>query len=339
LLAGGVAVAAGLLVATLGRGPGLDVRASAARAIAATYFFDARIVPAVPRLFPAAEVTGFVDGTDGRAHVHVYSTEGATIAETVLQPNGSVARWLARGNTTIVAASCAALPGGCGETFDPLGLYARALETPNVRVHAVRGGYELRLRSARVLQVVRIDGKRFLPRSIDWLQDGRRIATVRFNLLERQSKRVVPEAWAMAPHLGARVVQLLRNGRPVRVLRVRAARPTHGIRWLGPAYLGNRARVAEVVLTGGIATRVTYGRIVVWNYRSVVPPEVLSAQSLAAKVFPLRNGAIVHVYFARGAREVAVVSYGVENAAVVSMRGVNLDVVAAAQRLRRPESP
>ncbi len=73
LVAAGVAVAVSLAAVLVARGPGLDVQAKAAHAIAATYFFDAKITPANPRLFPATEVNGYVDGVRGRAHVNVYS--------------------------------------------------------------------------------------------------------------------------------------------------------------------------------------------------------------------------------------------------------------------------
>jgi hypothetical protein len=339
LVAVGVAVAVSLAVLLIARGPGLDVQAKAARAIAATYFFDATVTPANPRLFPATEITGYVDGIRGRAHVHVYSVSSGTIAETVLHENGSVERWLARTNTTLVASSCSALPGGCGEMFDPLGLYARAVDAAGVSSRRSGGGYELRLRVGNVEQIVQVDGTRFLPRSIQWRENRRLVASMRIARLERQPAVVPPDTWTMQPHGGAHVLQVLPGGALVHVLRVRPGKVTPATRWLGRSYRGNRARVADVTLTGGHATRIDYGPIVVWNYGRVIPPQVLQAQNLGVKVFPLRSGELVHVYFSLGGREAAVVSYGATNIAVVSLRRGNLDVVEAVQELTRAGSP
>jgi hypothetical protein len=56
-------------------------------------------------------------------------------------------------------------------------------------------------------------------------------------------------------------------------------------------------------------------------------------------VFALPDGAIVHAFFGLSARQVAVVTYGTESVGIVSTTGDHVDVVRAAQRLRRPGSP
>ena len=58
-------------------GAGQGVQARAAVAVDATYFVNADVVPARPGLFPATEVTGYVDGRHGRAHMDVFSHRGA----------------------------------------------------------------------------------------------------------------------------------------------------------------------------------------------------------------------------------------------------------------------
>jgi len=317
---------------------GQGIQARAAVAVDATYFVHAEVTPAQPALFPATEVSGYVDGRHGRAHMNVFSHTGAAVAETVLRADGRVERWLARTNTIVVAPSCEALPGGCGETFDPLGLYVRSVESGHADVHRVGAEYELTLDAGRVEQVVRLSATTYLPRRIEWRQDGRLVATIRFSMLQRSPVRS-PEEWRLAPHVGARVIELTADGRPVRIETVRPTRPSRAIRWLGPSYDGVRAKVERVTLTGGTATRITYGRLAVWNYTTVTPPAVLEARGPAEKIFALPGGAIVHAYFGLALRQVAVVGYGAENVAIVSTTGDNVDVVRAAQSLMRPGSP
>ena len=317
---------------------GQGVQARAAVAVDATYFVNADVVPIRPGLFPATQVTGYVDGRRGRAHMEVLSHTGTPVAETVLRANGSIERWLARTNTTVVAPSCEALPGGCGETFDPLGLYVRSVESSHAEVHRVGDEYELKLAAGRVEQVVRVSAKTYLPRQIEWRQEGRLVATIRFTMLQRSRARSATE-WSLAPHPGAKVVELTADGRHVRIESVAPVQPSPGIRWLGPRYGGARAKVETVTLTGGTATRITYGRLIVWNYSSVTPPSVLEGRSPAEKVFALPGGAIVHAYFGMEARQVAVVTYGAASVGIVSTTGDHVDVVRAAQHLTRPGSP
>jgi hypothetical protein len=332
-------VAAVAVLAFLPRTPGGDVQARAARAVEASFFIDVRIRALRPLLFPATEVNGYVDGRNGRAHLRIYSADGTTIAETVVNRNGSVERWQLRSNTITLAPSCAALPGGCGETFDPFGLYVRALESKGVRVRRLAGSYELTLQAGRLEEVVQVDEKHYLPRLIVWRQGRLPLARITFSALERTAQQP-PETWRMSPHEGARHLQLTGAGRPVRVLGFRPVKPRAGLRWLGPEFDGVRAQVDDVTLTGGRATRILYGRLAVWNYRRIIPPPVIRARGPAVKVFALPNGAVVHVYYGDPSVQVAEVSYGGEtNAAVVSSGGNNVDVVRAAELLTRRGSP
>src|SRR5262249_6927900 len=159
----------------------------------------------------------------------------APVAETVLRANGSVERWLARANTIVVAPSCEALPGGCGETFDPLGLYVRSVEDSRAKIRHLGGEYELTLTSGRVEQVVSVSAKTSLPRRIEWRQDGRLVATIRFTMLQRAPPGA---GWSLAPHERAKVVELTADGKRVRIERVAPAKPSPSIRWLGPKYDG-----------------------------------------------------------------------------------------------------
>ena len=328
------AVAAFLLV----RSPGTSVQAHAAQAVNAA-FFVVEEVHAERGLFPATDVSGYVDGARGRAHVRIFSAAQGAVAETVLHENGSVERWLARTNTTTVAARCDVLPGGCGEVLDPFAFYVRALEEEHAHVKRVGGAYELTIEGGRVDQVAVVDARTYLPRRIAWRQDGRLVATVKLTTLERQSTPVGPDAWTLEGHGGARVVQLTNDGRPVRLIGAAPAKPGPGLRWLGSSYNGIPAQVEHVRFTGGQATRVRYGDLIVWDYGAVVPPQVIQARSLPAKVFTLPGGAVVHAYYGDHSTQVADVTYGDRNVAVVSLAGDNTDVVRAAQELRRRGSP
>ena len=328
------AVAAFFLV----REPGTSVQARAAKAVNAT-FFVVEEVHAERGLFPAADVTGYVDGARGRAHVRIFSAAEGAVAETVLHEDGSVERWLARTNTTTVAPTCRVLPGGCGEVLDPFAFYVRALDEEHAHARRIGSTYELAIEGGRVDQIAFVDARTYLPRRIEWRQDGRRVAAIRLTALERQRAPVGPDAWALDAHGGARVVQLTDDGRPVRVLGVEPAKPAAGLHWLGSRYHGMAATVERVRLTGGEAMRVRYGDLIVWDYGSIVPPQVIHERNLPAKVFALAGGAVVHAYYGDHSTQVADVAFGDRNVAVVSLAGDNTDVVRAAQALRRRGSP
>jgi hypothetical protein len=323
------AAATAAVVAWALRTPGTDVQAKAADALDATFF----VVEQVRSPFlPPTDVTGFVDGRDGRAHVRVSRTPDGVAVDTVLHPNGGVERWLAASNTTTLAPNCEVLPGGCSEALDPLDLYLRTLD--HARARRVGDAYELVIRSGRVEQIVTVDARTYLPRRIEWRQGGRTVSVTRFSALERQRTPVDPSVWALTDHDDARVVQLTATGEPVRVLSVRPSPLPPGARWLGPSYAGNRARVALVRLTGGSALRITYGPLVVWNYRKVVPPAVLQLRGGVAKVFPIAGG-IVHASFAANGGVVADAEFADDNAAVVSKVGRKIDTIRLVQHLIR----
>jgi hypothetical protein len=329
-------VAAAAAVAWLVRTPGADVQARAARALDATFFVVEQVRPAQPGTFPVTDVAGYIDGKTGRAHVRV-SAENGLAAETVVRRDGRVERWSAASNTLSLAVSCGSLPGGCEEALDPLGLYLRTLDNGRAAVARRGDAYELTIHSRRIDQIVTVDARTYLPRRIRWLQDGRLFSTTRFVALEPQSASPGADTWSMTEHPGAHVVQYASGGRRVRVLAARAGSVGRDLLWLGPMYRGYRARIADVLLTGGRATRITYGPVVVWNYGAVVPPQVLQGRNAPAKVFAIPGG-VVHASFGAVAA-VAEAEFGNRNVAVVSREGDKIDTVRAIQHLRRPGSP
>jgi hypothetical protein len=125
----------------------------------------------------------------------------------------------------------------------------------------------------------------------------------------------------------------------VRVLSVVPATVARGELWLGPSYEGHAAKVASVRLTGGSATRISYGPLVVWNYRDVAPPAVAQNRVLPAKVFAVPGGGVVHAYFGDSATVVAEATFGDRNAAVVSSSGDKGAAVRAVQKLTRRGLP
>lgn len=332
------AALAGVVAAIwLVRTPGADVQARAARAVDATFFVVEAVRPARAGTFPATDVTGFVDGRSGRAHLRISSAAGVA-AELVVRMDGRVERWDGATNTLTLSPSCVQLAAACTEALDPFDLYVRTVEGAAVTSRRAGDTYRLTIRSGRVEETVVVDARTYLPLRIEWRQDGRPFSTARFVALERQRAPIGAEAWAMSEHSGARVVQRTARGAPVRVLAARVARPTRALRWLGPAYGGYRAKVFDVTLTGGRATRIDYGPVVVWNYRTIVPPAVTPSRALPAKVFAI-PGAVVHATFDESGGQVADATFGDGSVAVVSTTGDRADVVRAVQHLTRPGSP
>jgi len=329
--------AAALAVAALVwqvRTPGVDVQAHAARALDATFFVVEEVRPARPGAFEPTTVSGYVDGRTGRVHARISGRAGLS-AETVVNPDGTVARWVAASNTITLAPSCRELAQACADLLDPLALYVRALDDARVTSQKDGSTYRLSLVRGRLEEVVVVEASTYLPARIEWRQDGRPFSSTRLLELERETQPVSPDTWELSPHPGARVRQVTAAGDPVRVLGSRPGRLTRGQLWLGATYEGHRARVTEVELSGGRATRIAYGPLTVWNYADVVPPAVLQNRAFPAKVFTISGGAVVHAYFGESATVVAEASFGDRNAAVVSARGDKEDAVRAVEKLRR----
>jgi hypothetical protein len=336
LVAAAAVLAAGAAFLFL-RTPGDDVQARALAAVQPTFFVVEQIRPAKPGLFTASEVSGYVDGARGRAHLRLSSGTGLA-AEVVVREDGSVARWQAAGNTIELAASCERLPGGCAEALDPLTLYLRTISDDGVRSRRVGDAYRLTIHGARVDEVVVVDAKTYLPRRIEWRKRGRLVSSTRFLALEPQREVPGADTWRLDEHGGAAVVQYGSGGRPVRVVSEQPGSLAREDLWLGAAYEGAQARIRTVELTDGHATRIDYGPLTVWNFGTVVPPAVLQGRNAPAKVFPIRGG-IAHVYYGAGSTVVAEASLGGRNVAVISAEGEKVDAVRALQRLKPRGSP
>ena len=335
-LAAAAAVAA--IVAWQLRTPGTDVQAQAARAVDATFFVVEEVRPATQGAFPPTTISGYVDGRTGMVHARISSSSGVA-AETVVKANGTVERWVSSSNTVTVAPSCRELEAACADLLDPFALYVRAVESTGITTRRDGASYRVTLRRGRVEETAVIDASSFMPRRIEWRQNGRLYSVTRIAALERQALPVSQDAWELSPHPGARVVQLNARGQRVRVLSVVPGTLGRGDLWLGPSFEGHPARVDAVRLTGGSATRIRYGPLVVWDYRDVAPPAVAQNRVLPAKVFAIPGGGVVHAYFGESATVVAEAEFGDRNAAVVSTGGDKEAAIRAVQQLRRRGSP
>jgi hypothetical protein len=309
---------------------GSDVRTQAARAIAHTFYTVEEIRPARPGLFAPTTSTGYLDPVRGRGHWHVTSG-GKPVSETVVE-GARVRRYDVADDTLTVAASCRAFASGCAEVLDPLDLYRRALASGTSQTAQAGADWQLTIRGvADVEQVVTVDGTTYLPKLIEWRENGAPVSTVRIAALEQRAAG--PDTFRLDPHPTARVRLLTATGAPVRVLSTRAAAVPRGAYWLGRVYGGRTAHGVSVRTTAGTALRIDYGPVVVWNYDDYLPPDVVAATTGFAKTFPLPQGGVARTYFNASGFVVADVEIGGRRVAVVT-RG-KVDVFRAAQQLRR----
>jgi hypothetical protein len=307
------------------------VQAEAARAIAHTFYTVVEIRPARPGLFAPTTSKGYLDPVRSRGHWHVESN-GKPVSEMVVE-RARVKRWDAADNTLTVASSCRAFASGCAEVLDPVDLYRRALASGSAATEQAGADWQLTLRGvADVEQVVTVDGTTYLPKQIEWRENGAPVSTVRITTLERRTE-VGRDTFRLDAHPGARVRLLTAAGAPVRVLSRRATRVPRGAYWLGPAYQGRAARGIDVRTTAGRALRIEYGQLAVWNYDDYLPPEIVAATTGFAKTVPLPQGGVARTYFNAQGLVVADVEIGGKRVAVVSPGKV--DIFNAVQRLRR----
>jgi hypothetical protein len=328
LAAAAAAAAAGAPASTTADG----VPAQAARAIAHTFYTVAEIRPARPGLFAPTTSSGYLDPARGRGHWHVTS-DGKLVSETVVE-GARVKRYDAADDTLTVASSCRAFASGCAEVLDPVDVYRRALTSGADATEQAGADWRLTLRGvADVEQIVTVDGTTYLPKSIEWRENGAPVSTVRIATLERQAG-FDREKFRLDAHPGARVRLLTANGEPVRVLSRRATAVPRGAYWLGPSYQGRAARGIDVRTTAGRALRVEYGPIAVWNYDDYLPPQIVAATTGFAKTFLLpQGGGVARTYFNVQGLVVADVEIGGRRVALVSPGKV--DIFNAVRQLRK----
>jgi hypothetical protein len=308
-----------------------DVRAQASRAIGHTFYSVVEIKPAQPGLFAPTTSTGYLDPAHGRGHWRV-TAGGKLVSETAVD-GVHVRRYDVASRTLTVAASCRAFASGCAEALDPVDLYRRALASGSSASEQAGADWRLTLRGvAAVEQVVTVDGTTFLPKRIEWRENGRTVSTVEVTTLEQQAQ-IDPEKLRLDAHPGARVRLLASSGAPVRVLSKRTTRVPRGAYWLGATYRGSAARGFDVRTNAGRALRIEYGPITVWNYDDYLPAEIVAATTGFAKTFPLPQGGTARSYFNARGLVVADVEIGGRRVAIVSPGKV--DIFNAVRVLRR----
>jgi hypothetical protein len=272
--------------------------------------------------------------------------------EEVLVEPGRISRLLPGQNLLIVAPSCRAFASGCAETVDPVAFYRRALEARGtLRAKREGGVYHLTLPvqtladAVRIEQRVTIDADTYLPTDIEWLEQrpGGRIHAVSRIVIE--SIKRLPREQVLSPfHLPempeVQVQQRTDSSVPVRTLgerrlTLREARLVQPpLLWLGERHEGRRAQVDEVRFNAGKAYRVRYGPVTVWNYRSVVPPELVSARFAGpSKTIPLGNR-VARFYESASGLSVAEFDTPDRSAAIVAPSDVKEDVIANVRALR-----
>ena len=360
VLAFGTAAAAALavLVVTFTQIGGLDVEAKALAALGGpgtVLHVDERIVPAVPGTFPVSTRTVWLDpGRHREAWGQV--VRGIPI-ETTLVENGRVSRYLPEQNTVIVASSCLAFASGCAEVLDPVGFYREALRAPGI-VKSKReriGGrdvYRLTLPvqslpdAVPIEQRATIDAKTYLPVEIDWLEqrpgEGLRVVTrILVTRVERLSEEAAAEAFILPLSAGARIIQRAAPKAKLRLLGQRrlslaeARGVVPKLLWLGDFYRGRTLLgVDQVRWNAGVAFRFRYDDITVWNYTSVIPPDLVAGRLAApSKTLPAPLG-VARFYSSRTGNVVAELERGGRSVAVVAPMLFKEDYFALIRGLR-----
>ncbi len=156
----------------------------------------------------------------------------------------------------------------------------------------------------RIEQVVTIDAKTFLPKLIEWRENGRPVSRIQIESIERIPRNQVYERLELPVPSGTKVEQRTASGKGLRKLGETRLTPAQARRldpplvWLGPEFASRKlTSIDRVDWNTGSAYRIRYGGVTLWNFRSVVPPSVLAARvSAPPKPVPV-DGNIAHFYF------------------------------------------
>lgn len=337
--AAAVAAAVVVLVVTFVQLPGVDVEGKALAALETGRILrlDERITPARRGTFPPSERLTWIDSREGRLYsIQLVRGEAAEI--TLVEP-GRAVRYEPQRNLIVTGRDCRALEG-C--PLDPILLYRRALHDPRARSREVelRGLKVYRITlpvqelpgAVSVRQEALVDAKTFLPLRITWLERRgtgpfRPASTIEITSVKR-IRRDSPElqgVFQVLPGEGTRVEQRLSSGHPLRLLGVRrltsaeAARVNPPLRWLGSAFDGRKLqRLEEVRWNAGRAYRLRYRGLTVWNYTSVIPPDlVVGRLSAAVKTVPFLHG-VARFYGSRSGHLVLELDVAGRSVAVVA---------------------
>ena len=347
---GAVAAAAiAVVVFTFVRLPGTDVEAKALAALGgprSVLEIRERIEPARAGTFPSSTRTVWLDSSRGIAH-WVQLANGRRVEE-VLVDHSRMRRFLPAQHLLIVGSSCRAFASGCAELIDPVAFYRSALAGSGA-VKSKRQGDVYRLTlplqtlpdAVRIEQVVTIDAKTFLPKLIEWRENDRPVSRITIESIERFPRSQAYELLDLRTPAGTHVEQRTASGKPLRLLGTerltlaQARSLDRPLLWLGLEYAFRKLKSIERIdWNAGSAYRIRYGRITLWNFSNVVPPEVLSARvSAPPKPVPL-DGNVAHFYYTPSGRVAAEIDRSGYSVALVAPSYTKEDILGALLRLK-----
>lgn len=305
-----VALAAGLLLLSPSGSPTLvNVQARALAALGgrgSVLEVTERIVPGPAGGFTPSTRTGWIDAARGEARWTQRTADGTVVDETLVE-RSRITRYDPVTGAAVVARSCAALATGCATAVDPLTVYRLALErvaaTAAAPVRfAARTAYRFTLPvqalddGVRIAQVVTVDARTLLPERIEWREQrpgGRSQTAVVIDIRDigAVARDQAPlDAFMLTMPRRTRMTQLAAPGRPVRLvgtrrLTLREARAfTPALDWLGPRAGGHSLDAIRLFrYNAGVAVRMRYGPLLVWNYGPVVPSMLLGNRLVPVK--------------------------------------------------------
>ena len=347
---GAVAAAAiAVVVFTFVRLPGTDIEAKALAALggpSTILELRERIEPAVPGAFPSSTRTVWLDSLHGVAH-WVQLSEGERVEEVVVE-SGRMKRYLPGQHLLIVGSSCRAFASGCAELVDPVAFYRRALAGTGT-IEAKREGDVYRLTlplqtlrdAVRIEQRVTIDAQTFLPKLIEWRENGRTVSRIVIESVGRIPRSEIYDQLDLRVPFGTTIVQRTVSGKSLRKLgesrrslqQARMVDPP--LFWGGPEFLYRRlTSIDRIDWNAGSAYRLRYGSITLWNFTSVVPPQLLAARvSGPAKPVPIGN-TVGHFYQTPSGAVAVELDRRGHSVAILAPASTKVDIIAALRELR-----
>ncbi len=348
-----------VLVSPFGSSPVVDVQAQALAALGGpgvVLEVSERIVPGPAGGFAASTRTGWIDPARGRA-AWTQRTAAGTVVDQTLVERGRITRYDPATATAVVARTCAALATGCAAAVDPVAVYRQALLRASATsarpvMFAGRSAYSFALPvvrladAARIAQVVTVDARSLLPERIEWRLHGtdgraRTVAVIDVEHVTAVPRDFAPQdAFTLPLAPGTAVTQLAAPGRPVRLVstrtlnlaQARALRPR--IDWLGPRFRGHRLGAITLYrYNAGVAVRLRYGPLLVWNYGPVVPPRLISRLLVPIKQVPI-GSRTARMYATAGGAFAGEIDRRGGTAVVIASAAQSESVFRAVSRLR-----
>ncbi|MEP6641536.1 MAG: hypothetical protein ABJB93_06465, partial [Gaiellales bacterium] len=265
-----------------------------------------RIVPGPGGGFSPSTRTGWIDAARGEARWTQRTVAGTVVDETLVE-RSRITRYDPVTGTAVIAGSCAALATGCASAVDPLTVYRQALERVSATAatpvtFARRTAYRFSLPvqeladGVRIAQVVTVDARTLLPERIEWRErrPGDHLHTAAVIDIRDAGAvardQVSPDEFLLTLPPKTVVTQLAAPGRPVRLLGTRRLRLSEArafsppLYWLGPRAAGHPLGAITLYrYNAGVAVRLRYGPLQVWDYGPVVPPPLLGNRLVPVK--------------------------------------------------------